>query len=120
MMLKAWATIEEQAAEAAREAEESRVEGTSPTLDLAGYAGTYVSDMYGEITVTEDGGTLGATFGAGFAGPLEHWHYDTFRVSWEGGAGSEEFLRFEIGTDGKVAVLHAEIEGSVAFTRREG
>lgn len=118
MMLKAWATIEEQAAEAAREAEDSRVEGTSPTLDLAEYAGTYFNDMYGEITVTEDGGVLSAGFGVGFDGPLEHWHYDTFRSTWAGVAGGEEFLRFEIGTDGKVAVLHAEIEGSVAFARQ--
>ncbi len=120
MMLKAMDEVQEQQRTAAREAEESRAEGTSTTLPVAEYAGTYANDMYGEITVTEDGGVLSATFGAGFEGSLEHWHYDTFRVSWGGGAGSEEFLRFEIGTDGTAAVLHAEIEGSIAFTRREG
>ena len=120
MMLKTFGEALDQQRAAAKEVEESRVEGTSPTLEMAEYAGTYVNDMFGEFIVTEDGGVLSATFGAGFAGPLEHWHYDTFRSTWGGIAGGEEFLRFEIGTDGKVAVLHAEIEGSVAFTRQEG
>ncbi len=120
MMLKTFGEALDQQRAAAREVEESRVEATSPTLEMTEYAGTYVNDMFGEFIVTEDGGVLSATFGAGFAGPLEHWHYDTFRSTWGGIAGGEEFLRFEIGTDGKVAVLHAEIEGSVAFTRQEG
>ncbi len=119
-MLKMFNEFMDQQRARATEVEESRTAGTSSTLPVAEYAGTYVNDMYGEITVTEDGGVLSATFGAGFDGVLEHWHYDTFRVSWGGGAGSEEFLRFEIGTDGKAAVLHAEIEGSVAFVKREG
>ena len=113
-----WAPVEEAAAAEARQVKESRVAGTSPTLAMAEYAGTYANDMYGEITVTEDAGVLSATFGAGFEGPLEHWHYDTFRSTWGNIPGEHEFLRFEIGTDGKVAVLHAEIEGSVAFRKR--
>ncbi len=119
-MLKAFNEFLEQQRAAAREVEEGRAEGASTTLPAADYAGIYANDMYGEITVTEDGGVLSASFGAGYQGTLEHWHYDTFRVSWGGGAEPREFLRFEIGTDGSVAVLHAEIEGSVAFRRREG
>ncbi len=117
-MKELFAPVEAEAAARARQAEESRVAGTSPTLAMAEYAGIYASDMYGEITVTEDAGVLSATFGAGFEGPLEHWHYDTFRSGWGNIPGEHEFLRFEIGTDGEVAVLHAEIEGSVAFLKR--
>ncbi len=120
MMMKAWSELLEQQRAAAGEAEESRVEGTSPTLRVSEYVGTYVNDMYGEIAVTADGDVLSAGFGKGFQGALEHWHYDTFRSTWWGIADREEFLRFEIGTDGKAAVLHAEIEGSVAFVKREG
>ncbi|MCY3611770.1 MAG: serine hydrolase [Gemmatimonadetes bacterium] len=118
MMKETFAELEEQARAQARQVEESRLEGTSPTLPLAEYVGTYESDMYGEFVVTEERGVLRATFGAGFEGTLEHWHYDTFRSTWTDPVNQHEFLRFEIGTDGKVAVLHAEIEGSVAFTRR--
>ena len=119
-MLEAFNEVLEQQRAAASEVEESRAEGTSTTLPIAEYAGTYANDMYGEITVTEDGGVLSASFGVGYQGALDHWHYDTFQVSWGGGAEPREFLRFEIGTDGKVAVLHAEIEGSIAFRRQEG
>ncbi|MXX71539.1 MAG: serine hydrolase [Gemmatimonadetes bacterium] len=119
-MLKVFSEFMDQQRAAAREVEESRAEGTSTTLPIAEYAGTYANDMYGEIAVTENGGVLSASFGAGYQGSLEHWHYDTFRVRWGGGAEPREFLRFEIGTDGKVAVLHAEIEGSIAFRRQEG
>lgn len=119
-MLKVFNEFTDRQRAAAREVEESRAEGTSTTLPVAEYAGTYANDMYGEIAVTEDGGVLSASFGAGYHGSLEHWHYDTFRVGWGGGAEPREFLRFEIGTDGKVAVLHAEIEGSIAFRRQEG
>ncbi len=118
MMKERWAVIEEQTRAQAQQVEEGRVAGTSPSLALADYAGTYESDMYGEIVVTEADGVLRASFGAGFEGTLEHWHHDTFRSTWAGIANPREFLRFEIGTDGKVAVLHAEIEGSIAFTRR--
>ena len=119
-MLKVFNEFMDQQRAAASEVEESRAAATSTTLPIAEYAGTYANDMYGEIAVTEDGGVLSASFGAGYQGSLEHWHYDTFRVSWGGGAEPREFLRFEIGTDGKVAVLHAEIEGSIAFRRQEG
>ncbi len=117
-MLARQRELEEQARESAQETEDSRVAGTTPTLPLAEYAGSYHNEMYGEIAVAEEGGTLSATFGAGFAGTLEHWHYDTFRARWGGPGEGGEFLRFEIGTDGKVAVLHAEIEGSVPFRRQ--
>ncbi len=119
-MLEAYKGFQEQQRARTAEVEDGRATGTSTTLPVAQYAGTYINDMYGEIAVTEADGALSATFGAGFQGTLEHWHYDTFRVEWGGGAGSREFLRFEIGTDGHVAVLHAEIEGSVAFRRQDG
>ncbi len=118
-MLASWKEVEQQAREAQRETMESRVAGTSPTLPLADYAGTYANDMYGEIAVTVADGALSARFGSSFDGVLEHWHYDTFRSTWYGMAEQEEFLRFEIGSDGKVAVLHAEIEGSVPFVMRK-
>ncbi len=117
-MLARQRELEEEARERAQEIEDGRVAGTAPTLPPAEYAGSYRNEMYGEIAVAEEAGVLSATFGAGFSGTLEHWHYDTFRTRWGGAGEGGEFLRFEIGSDGKVAVLHAEIEGSVPFRRR--
>lgn len=115
-MLAAWRKAREEARAAAQAVEDGRIDDAPPTLAPDAYAGSYDNEMYGEIVVVEQDGALRARFGAGFEGPLEHWHYDTFRSSWDGGA--REFFRFEIGTDGAVSILHAEIEGSVEFVRR--
>lgn len=117
-MLARWREMLEEARAAAQAVEDSRVADAPAALSPADYAGSYVNEMYGEIVVSEQDGELRARFGAGFEGPLEHWHYDTFRSNWAGIAGTREFFRFEIGTDGKVSVLHAEIEGSVEFVRQ--
>ena len=117
-MQKVWDGVVKQAQEQQQKTEDSRIEGTSPSLPLAEYEGVYESAMYGEISVTRDGDGLAARFGDGFHGPLEHWHYDTFRAVWDDPSESKEFFRFELGTDGAVQVLHAEIEGPQEFEKR--
>ena len=118
MMMEAWDRLMAEAREAEEEVIAGRVPDAPHTLPLGAYSGTYESEMYGEITVTEIDGALRVSYGADFAGTLEHWHYDTFRSNWDDIASEGEFMRFELGTDGRVAMLHAEIEGSQAFTRR--
>lgn len=117
-MLASWRELEEEGHAEAQKEEESRIAEAPPTLPASAYAGTYANDMYGELVVTEADGALRARFGTGFEGPLEHWHYDTFRCAWEGASNSKEFMRFEIGKDGTPTVLHAEIEGTVEFVRK--
>src|SRR5690606_27573531 len=58
-----------------------RVAGTRPSLALGKYAGTYRDQLYGDITVAEEGGRMVMRFGASpnFVADLEHWHYDTFQ-----------------------------------------
>lgn len=62
--------------------EAQRVRGTSPSLSLDKYAGTYKDPLRGEVVVTLDEGILQVRYGTGYAGPLEHWHFNTFRASW--------------------------------------
>jgi len=60
----------------------ARAKGTSPSLTLTGYAGTYTDKIYGDALVSEKGGTLMVSFAPApelFTGALEHWHYDTFQ-----------------------------------------
>jgi CubicO group peptidase (beta-lactamase class C family) len=61
-----------------------RVSGTRPSLALGKYAGTYRDQLYGDITVAEEGGRLVMRFGPApnFVADLEHWHYDTFEIKW--------------------------------------
>jgi len=74
------------AADAAERAkvDAARVPNTKPSLDLAKYAGTYSSQMYGDVTVTNENGKLVLRLGPApnFVADLEHWHYDTFQIHW--------------------------------------
>jgi hypothetical protein len=71
-------------AEEEKKIDESRVANTKPSLMLPNYAGTYTSQMYGDVTVAEENGKLVLRLGPApnFVADLEHWHYDTFQIHW--------------------------------------
>ena len=62
----------------------SRVQNTKPSLMPKDYAGTYASEMYGDVTVKEENGKLVLRLAPApnFVADLEHWHYDTFQIKW--------------------------------------
>ncbi|MBX7218836.1 MAG: serine hydrolase [Blastocatellia bacterium] len=64
--------------------ETGRAKDTKPSLALEKYAGTYSGQMYGDATVTVENGKLAVKLlpSVHFTGDLEHWHYDTFRLTW--------------------------------------
>lgn len=68
----------------AKKVDDVRVPKTKPSLALADYAGTYSDKMYGDVTITEEGGKLVMRFlpSPNFVADLEHWHYDTFQIKW--------------------------------------
>lgn len=86
-------------------ADETRVEGTSPSHGMEAYAGRYGAPGYEPIQVTEAGGTLRIRRGPGLEGLLRHWHYDTFRAEWEARWRGTVPVTFETGTDGTVEAL---------------
>lgn len=74
----------------AREADEqkkidaARRTDTKPSLALKDYAGTYSSEMYGDVTIAEENGKLVLSLvpAPNFVADLEHWNYDTFLIKW--------------------------------------
>jgi CubicO group peptidase (beta-lactamase class C family) len=60
------------------------VEGTSPSLALGGYAGTYMSELYGDVEVAlEDGGlVLRMVPAPDLVADLVHLQHDTFVLTW--------------------------------------
>ena len=88
-----------------------RIEGTRPTLELARYAGTYRNQMYGDAQVSVRDGALTLQF-LGFSVPLQHWHYDTFRI---GGTGpftiNGQLITFSLNRDAEVAFFHIPSAG---------
>jgi hypothetical protein len=70
---------------AAARTDSARVRGTSPSLALAKYAGTYTDQMYGDVTVAVEGNRLVIGWQS-YKIPLEHWHFNTFRGTTVPGA----------------------------------
>jgi CubicO group peptidase (beta-lactamase class C family) len=79
------------------------VTGTRPSLDLARYAGTYTNEMYGDVTVALDSGSLVLRWAFSIPAKLAHWHYDTFRAHWDEPEFEDDMLTFVINGEGKVA-----------------
>ncbi len=82
-----------------RHAEEHQVPGTTPSVPLEDYAGTYGGDLYGDATVAVADGSLVLQFlpAAELVGDLRHLHYDTFIVEWRNqfpwfGRGTVQFI----------------------------
>lgn len=107
---------EERQASAEAEVEAQRVSGTSPSLPLSRYAGTYQNEMYGDVVVTEENGRLFARYGNAFAGELEHWHFDTFAARWEDPALGRSFISFSLTPMASVGRM--DIQGLADFRRQ--
>lgn len=102
--------------------EAERVPGTSPSHPLADFAGRYAHDGYGTIEFVVRGAALVLQFD-GFTLPLEHYHYDVFRLDPRKvpGAPVSGLIQFLTATNGKVDRVAVPFEPAVApieLTRR--
>ena len=86
-------------AQGAKRIESQRVAGTSPSVPLNAFAGTYSDALRGDIEVIADGNTLRIKHGT-FAGALEHWHYNTFRARWSATWRGSPLVNFTLGAAG--------------------
>ena len=110
------AGAEKQAKDAQKAIESQRVMGTSPSLALEKYTGTYADSMYGDAVVTMENGHLVARVGAPIVADLEHWHFNTFRAVARDRMLGKPFVNFSLGADGKVASM--KVDGLTEFVRR--
>ncbi|MFO7977489.1 MAG: serine hydrolase [Bacteroidales bacterium] len=64
---------------------DARQEGTQPTKAVEAYAGTYHSDIYGNIYVTQEGNQLRLSFehSPTLTASLKHWHHDVWEIQWD-------------------------------------
>jgi CubicO group peptidase (beta-lactamase class C family) len=95
--------------------EARRIKGTSPSLPLERYAGTYTDSMYGEATVRSEGKKLVLRYGK-MVGDLEHWQHDAFRSLWRQRHQGKTLLTFGLDADGKVDEM--KVEDLAAFKRK--
>lgn len=104
--------------ESRRELEEARLEGTVPTLALDAYAGTYASDLFGELHLRVEGGGLVLDYSPEYTADLEHWHDDVFRAVWRRPGAGRSFVTFTV--DPRARVPSLDLAGYGTFERRPG
>lgn len=114
-MLKIVKAAEAQGKAAQEKIAADRAKNTNPSLALDKYAGDYTDEMYGDVKVSFDNGKLKVKFGTYYNGTLEHWHYDTFRVTWEDEVQGQGFINFKLNSQGKVDLM--TVEGLSEFKR---
>ncbi len=114
-MLKTMIALQEQGKAANQKIEAARIKDTKPSLALENYAGDYQNEMYGDTKIVVENGKLILKRGAYFTGDLEHWHYDTFRVTWRDRQEGKGFVSFRLNSQGKVETMN--MEGLAEFTR---
>jgi CubicO group peptidase (beta-lactamase class C family) len=92
---------------------DERVEGTSPSLPLDGYAGRYGGPMYGDGTVSLEDGKLVLRLlpNPDLVADLEHLQYNTFLIRWRKtfawfGMGTATFV---VGADGTVTEMRLDV-----------
>jgi CubicO group peptidase (beta-lactamase class C family) len=105
----------ERVAEERRKLEAARATGTTPSVPLDKYAGTYADSMYGAVTVTLENGKLVAAFGPQYIGELRHWQHDTFEAQWREEVLGRQFITFALDPRGNVKSL--EIDNLATFGR---
>jgi hypothetical protein len=104
VMLKASQELRVQAKEAEKKKEAQRVTGTSHSLPLEKYAGTYTDTLHGDATVRREGSGVVFQYGRLIA-DLEHWQYDTFRAIWRQRRLGKSYVTFTLDDAGKVDEL---------------
>lgn len=106
-----YAKRDAEAAEKWRETERARLKGTRPRLPIKDYAGTYRSEVNGDISITAQKNDLEVST-ARDRMALSHWHQDTFLLNhedWQYG----DLTVFRFATGGGVAAI--ELFGDVFY-----
>ena len=73
----------------------AHIANIKPSLSLAAYTGSYISDVYGPIKVSLEGNDLQLDFADAprLSATLKHWHYDVWEIVWD-----EKHAWFSFGT----------------------
>jgi CubicO group peptidase (beta-lactamase class C family) len=94
---------------------QSRVAATQPSLPLEKYAGTYEHKVFGEVHVIHENGRLRFDRYGNFSGRMEHWHYDTFRITFDQARSGKQLATFVKNARGEIEAVKLESFGD--FTR---
>ena len=112
------AAAQARAREALAKEDALRSVGTQPSHPLDEYAGTYTHPAYGPVTIAREGERLQFAF-MGLSFPMEHFHFDTFRLVPPAGnpllAGFRWKVTFSADGDGDLVSLNTPVEPALAL-----
>jgi hypothetical protein len=83
--------------------ESKRVLHTQPSLALKEYAGVYHDELFGDAWIRSSGDSLILSFPNNINAGLRHWHFDTFKASFDYEWMGNEWLTFRFNAEGKVS-----------------
>lgn len=106
---------EGRSARSAEELEAARLQGTKPSVEMDRYAGTYSSDLFGDMRVTREGAGLVLHYSSQYVADLEHWHHDTFRAVWRRPGAGRSFVTFAL--DERARITDVEVDDFGHFRR---
>jgi CubicO group peptidase (beta-lactamase class C family) len=95
--------IRDAGAKSEKDFEAKRVLHTQPSLALKEYAGTYSDELFGDARIRFSGDSLVLSFPNNINAALRHWHYDTFKASFDYEWMGNEWLTFRFNAEGKVS-----------------
>ena len=95
--------------------ETERLTGTTSSHPLEEFAGLYENELYGEVIVQLEDDRLVVSAGPFYVGDLEHWHLNTFQVTWRDPYLGRDYLGFVLDRMGRVEAV--DVEGFGRFDR---
>jgi hypothetical protein len=120
IMLAQTRTQETVQAAAAKRMEAARPKDTRPSVTPDHFLGRYANEMYGDVTVANEGAHQVLHFGPGFAGDLEHWANDSYKITWHDRRQGSGLVTFDVDPLGQVASLKIWSSLTPAAMREEG
>ena len=81
--LKLYTSLRKDAAAKQQQQLAKRVSGTQPSLPQNAWTGTYENPLYGKVEMKIENGVLRAVSGDWLQMTLQHWHYDTYRGTYD-------------------------------------
>jgi hypothetical protein len=96
--------VTKEAEEVMKKATDARTADAKPSLPLEKYAGVYTDAWYGPATMRIENGKLVFSLDhtPKAVGDVEHWRYDTFKVTWRDRLIEDAFLTFTLNAEGEI------------------
>ena len=83
----------------------TRINNTSPSVELNDFAGIYTDKMYGDIRIEllkKKELEISFSHSSIFKGKLKHWHFDTFQIDWDDIRVPDGYLTFNFNSNREV------------------